>query len=161
MAGNKNSGNRTKERPHADGNEFNLKHGGARALQALSDGKPYKGLVAELELDIEALYRAHGRLTMLETLAIRTHTVAEVYYGAFSKAVDDGSMDKVDLYAKRYGWLAGATGRLWAQVREEKRLYSSDVSYDELVQRLVDGESAQPMPEVNDSANVQNDAGNA
>lgn len=159
MAGNKNSGNHNPI-PAPKDNERALTHGGARALEALSKGKPYKGLVAELELDIQALYEAHGRLLMLERLAIRTHTVAEVFWGAFIKAVDSGEFDKVDHCAKRYGWLSGAAGRLWAQVREEKRLHTTDVSYDELVQRLVDADMAQPMPEVDDDANVQNDAEN-
>lgn len=160
MAGNKNSGNHNPITAPV-GSERALKHGGERAIRALQSGKPYKGLVAELELDIEALYRAHGRLTMLEELAIRTHTVGQVFWGAFSKAVDDGDIGKADLYAKRCGWLFGAAGRLWAQVREEKRLYSTDLSYDELVKRLVDGEKAQPMPVANDDANVQNDGESA
>lgn len=163
MAGNKNSGNHNPI-PAPKGHSYRVTHGGEQALRALADNRPFKGMASTIARSVEADYRSNGRLTMLEELAIGTHTVAIMYQHAVYTAADNGDMVQLDACTRRYGWLAGLASRIWGQVREEQKLHPSQLSYAEGVQRLIDSENAVPMPEVGNADNdtkAQNDDENA
>ena len=119
------------------GNEHALKHGGEGALEAIREGRPFKGLAASEERSVKAELQAAGRAEMVKQEAVRLKTACNLYWGAVCKAADDADLEGLDKYIKRYGWLAGATLRAWAQVKDEdKDRADSALDYDELVKQL-------------------------
>lgn len=129
--------NRTKQ---SEGTEYRapgLKHGGEGAVKAIQRGEAFKGLAASEERAVKAELEASGRAEMVRQEAVRLKTACNLYWTAVSKAADDGDIDALDKYVKRYGWLAGATLRAWAQVKEEDQDRADGaLAYDELIEKL-------------------------
>ena len=51
------------------------------------------------------------------------------------KAANDGDLEKLDSYCARFGWLAGASLRAWAEVRKESK-ERAPIDYGDLVREL-------------------------
>jgi hypothetical protein len=128
--------------PAKKGSQNALKHGGAGAEKAISEGKPFRGLAAKTQAEVKADLYDEGRPAMVEELATRLHTAARLYWGAIDKVVDEASAGDAnalrlfDNYVKRFGWLAGAALRAWAQVKQEDAAQPPALDYDELVAQL-------------------------
>jgi hypothetical protein len=58
---------------------------------------------------------------MVEKNAVRLQVASELYWNAVQKAAESGDLKKLDHYISRFGWLAGASLRAWAQLRQEER----------------------------------------
>ena len=98
---------------------FQDQHGGAGAVRAIQQGKPFKGLAAQAEREVLADLDAHGRGALVVENATRLQTACRLYWGAVCKAADSGDLEALDKYVKRFGWLAGAALRAWGQVKQE------------------------------------------
>ena len=102
-----------------EGNKAAIRHGGEAAVKALQRGEPYKGLAAQAEREVQADLEESGRVSLVREIAVRAHTAMRLYWAAVQTAADDGDLDALDRYCKRFGWLAGVAGRAWREVREE------------------------------------------
>jgi len=119
------------------GNDKGVTHGGEGALVAIREGRPFKGIAASEERSVKAELQAGGRAEMVKQEAVRLKTACNLYWGAVCKAADDADLEGLDKYIKRYGWLAGATLRAWAQVKDEdKDRGEMALDYAELVKQL-------------------------
>lgn len=105
---------------YVEGQSGFVQHGGAGAVKAIREGRAFTGLAAEAEREVQADLDSEGRTFLVLELARRLHTCARLYYGALQAAVDKGDLEALDRYARRFGWLAGASLRAWEQVRKEQ-----------------------------------------
>lgn len=120
-----------------DDNRAHEVHGGEAAVKAIQTGQTFKGLAASEERQVKADLEAGGRAEMVRQEAVRLKAACNLYWGAVCRAADDGNIEALDRYIKRYGWLAGATLRAWAQVKEEDAARAdSALDYEELVKEL-------------------------
>jgi hypothetical protein len=101
------------------------KHGGDAAIKRLQDGQPFAGLARSEELHVREQLELFGRGGLVLENATRLQTAANLYWDAIVKAVEDGNLAVLDRYVARYGWLAGAALRAWAQVKSEQGKQSS------------------------------------
>jgi hypothetical protein len=101
-----------------EGHKIPQRHGGAAAYRAITTGEPFDGLAAEEEQRVVTDLANGGQRSMLEELAVRLHTCARLYYAALQSAVDKGDLEKLDTYAKRFGWIAGKAGKAWRDLGE-------------------------------------------
>jgi hypothetical protein len=95
-----------------------LKHGGEAAVKAIQQGEPLSGLAAEAERSIYADLANDGAHELVVRNAVRLQAAADLYWQAVLGAQD---LEKLDIYVKRYGWLAGSALRAWAQVQDTDR----------------------------------------
>lgn len=95
------------------GNDHAVKHGGAVAIQALSKGKPFTGLAADAQKEVEADLEMNGQPSLLVENAVRTQAVLRLYWNAINKAMEDGDLALLDHYTARFGWLVGVAMRAW------------------------------------------------
>lgn len=122
--------------PAEPANEYALKHGGEGAVKAIQHGRDLTGLAAREEELVKREYAELGRAELVEEQAIRLHTASRLYWNAVQAAADAGDLDKLDAYVARFGWLASATLRAWAEVRREEASKPRALDYDELVKEL-------------------------
>jgi len=119
------------------GNQSGFKHGGEGALKAIQHGRPFVGLVADVERAVREQLYEEGYLGMLEEIAVELHTVKKLFYAAVKKAASEGDLPQMDTFTKRYGWLANSAGRAWQNYVQARALSNRTMSYDDLVQELV------------------------
>jgi len=104
---------------YAPGQSGNLRHGGEAAVSAIREGKPFPGLASLAEREVQQDLEEQGRAGLVKEAAIRLHTAMRLYWGAVQSAADQGDLAKLDSYCARFGWLAGAALRAWAQVKAD------------------------------------------
>lgn len=97
------------------------KHGGAGAVRAIQRGEPLHGLAAQAEQDVYQELSESGVYNLIERNAARLQAACDLYWNAVQKAAQENDLKALDRYVSRYGWLAGASLRAWAQVRQEQR----------------------------------------
>ena len=97
----------------------NLVHGGEAAVKAIQKGDELTGLARNAELAVYAELEASGRYVIVVRNAARLQAAADLYWNAVAKAAQDGNLEALDKYIKRYGWLASSSLRAWAQVKDE------------------------------------------
>ena len=85
-----------------DGNTAALKHGGSRAVKALSSGAPLAGVAAELEGQIHAEIERDGLTAVMRTEIERCGAVMSLWYGLTLGAEN---VNDVERATHRYGWL--------------------------------------------------------
>ena len=124
-----------------EGHQTALKHGGAGAVKAITEGRAFQGLAAQAERDVIHDLQESGRQFLVEEIATRAHTALRLYWAAVQKAADAGDLEKLDNYCKRFGWLAGVASRAWREVREEEKVSgkAGALDYEELVKNLEQG----------------------
>jgi hypothetical protein len=111
------------------GNQNNLKHGGAAAMERLRDGQPFAGLAREEELNVQAQLSITGSSALVTENAVRLQTATNLYWNAVCAATESGDLQALDRYIARYGWLASCALRAWAQVNtENKRANRTDIT---------------------------------
>jgi len=99
-----------------------VKHGGEAAVKAIQKGEPLRGLAIQAEQDVILELEDKGALALIQRNATRLQAAADLYWNAVMKAAQTGDLSSMDYYVGRYGWLASASLRAWAQVRQEERL---------------------------------------
>ena len=95
------------------------KHGGEAAIKRLQHGEQFTGLALQEQAAVMDEYERDGRAAMVERQAIRLETVTRLFWNAVKKAVQDGDLEAMDKYTKRFGWLATSSLRAWDQVKKE------------------------------------------
>ena len=53
--------------------------------------------------------------------AQRLQAASDLYWGAISKAAEDGDLQTLDKYIQRYGWLASLALRAWTEIRKREK----------------------------------------
>jgi hypothetical protein len=104
-----------------EGNLYAEKHGGEAAIERIRKGEPFSGLAHNEELHIRDQLENVGRSEVVLENAVRLQTAANLYWDAIMKAAEDNDLSKLDRYMARYGWLAGAALRAWAQVKSDSK----------------------------------------
>jgi len=117
-----------------EGNTAAQKHGGAGAVDALRLGQPFKGLAAQEERNVKQDLDGMGRAGLVKETAIRLHTASRLYWAAVCSAADEGDLKRLDSYCARFGWLAGASLRAWAQVKAEQPDGAGVLDYEDLLE---------------------------
>jgi hypothetical protein len=120
-----------------------LKHGGSQGEAALAKGEPLRGLAAQAEQEVSTELANNGSYSMIEHTAIRLQAVANLYYDAIQLAADNNDLKALDHYVARYGWLAGAALRAWAQVRQEQRR-KNDLTPETVLEAVQRGKESNP-----------------
>lgn len=121
-----------------EGNQAHLVHGGSAAVRDLASGAPFSGLAAQTEIEIRQELADLGTVEMIRREAVRLATATRLYWNAVQAAVDGQDLEQFDRYIRRYGWLASATLRAWAQLSKAEEDAPSSLDYDQLVQELRD-----------------------
>lgn len=120
---------------------FAVVHGGEAARRDLRHGRPFTGLAAEAEQGVRAeLAEPGGRAELTAELATRLHAATRLFWGGIQAVADQAAegdaeaLTRLDAYLGRFGWLAGAALRAWAQVgQNEKDRAAQALDYDDLV----------------------------
>lgn len=100
-------------KPHMNGNDHAVKHGGAAAIRSISEGKPFTGLAADAQKEVESDVEMKGQSEMMRENAVRAQTAVRLYWNAIGKALEDGDLALLDHYVARFGWLVGVANRAW------------------------------------------------
>ncbi len=98
------------------GNKNAVKHGGAAAIQRLTDGKPFTGLAKAAQDDVIERLREDGPEGFLTLNAIRAQAASELYWPVFVKTLQEGDIDKATGYLAKWGWLNTNATRAWLDV---------------------------------------------
>jgi hypothetical protein len=124
-----------------EGNQSNLKHGGAGAVKAIQRGEPFTGFIHQAEQGVrDDLDGTNGLQNIVENDAVRLETAARLYYSAFIKADCAGEADKAIQYVKMYAWLQSAALRAWAQVKDHRSSgYNPKNVIDSMIREAGDG----------------------
>ena len=78
--------------------------------------------------------RVHIRqITKLLRDAKRLQVVSDLYYGAFTKAMQDGDIPKATGYLKVWGWIHNSSIRAWEATRKAKKADNSGEAYKTLI----------------------------
>lgn len=96
-------------------------HGGAGALKAREQGRPFAGLAAERAHEIGLQLATSGPDEFIRQNAISLQTVADLYLDAIKKASEANDQVKIDSYVKVWGWIASSALRAWLEVRKIAR----------------------------------------
>lgn len=108
------------------------KHGGEAGVRALSKGEPLHGPAREAELMVRDELETTGRYSLIKRNAVRLQAVADLFWVAIQKAAEDQDIKALDRYVARFGWLAGASLRAWAQLGQEKP--DTSIDYEKLLE---------------------------
>ena len=103
------------------GNQAAVKHGGEAAIKAIQHGTDHIGMAREAELAVIDELETAGRAAIVARNATRLQAAADLYWGAVSKAAQEGDLEALDKYVARYGWLAGCSLRAWAEVAKDDK----------------------------------------
>lgn len=115
------------------GNTNAMTHGGEAALNAIRSGQPLTGPAREAELAAIDEFNTAGRQSLVLRNAIRLQAVTDLFWAAVNGAAERGDLQALDRYVARFGWLAGATLRAWAQVKEEQKDAGNALDYEQIL----------------------------
>jgi hypothetical protein len=109
------------KRPGAPAGNSNalVLHGGEGAVKKLSSGQEFVGLAHEAEQAVAVELETVGRASIVIRNARRLQAACDLFWNAVTKAAQENNLDNLDRYVARFGWLAGASLRAWAQVKAE------------------------------------------
>ncbi len=102
-------------------NQHAIKHGGAGAIKRIASGQPFIGIAHEAEVQVQAEYQTDGAGALELRNAQRLQAASDLYWGAISKAAEDGDLQTLDKYIQRYGWLASLALRAWTEIRKREK----------------------------------------
>lgn len=117
----------------AEGHKTRQTHGGESAVKSIQRGESFTGLAAQEERTVTADLETRGRREMVREQCIRLHTASRLYWNAVQSAADAGDLAKLDGYIARFGWLAGASLRAWAQLRGEEPDADKVIDYEQII----------------------------
>lgn len=70
---------------------------------------------------------------MVKQLTSRLKAACDMYYNALVRAGEEGDLQKLDRYTARFGWLATATLRALAQVKQEEKDAPDTLDYEHIL----------------------------
>jgi len=94
-------------------NQNAVKHGGAAAIQRLTDGRPFTGLAKAAQDDVLDRLDADGMEGELTRNAVRLQAAADMYWPVFVKMIEEGNHEKATDYLAKFGWLTNSAIRAW------------------------------------------------
>jgi hypothetical protein len=103
-----------------EGNRASLRHGGESAVKAIQKGEPLTGLAAQAEAEVYTELDTTGRAALVVRNAARLQAATDLYWNAIQAVADQGNLEMLDKYVKRFGWLAGCSLRAWESARKEQ-----------------------------------------
>lgn len=107
-------------------NKNAVKHSGESAITDIKNGNALRGPAREAELSVTDELETNGRYSLVVRNATRLQAACDLFWGAVQQAAEEQDIKALDRYVARFGWLAGASLRAWAQVKEEQ----SDIEPD-------------------------------
>ncbi len=118
--------------------------GAEAAVRALSRGEPFTGLAARELCEVIQTFEDEGRLEIMKHNAYRGQATANLFWQAIQKAADEGDLQRLDEYVKRFGWLLGVVTRLWqAEAIEEKAAKGNSTEVDAILAEYRDADTAE------------------
>ena len=115
------------------GNKAAHKHGGEGAIKRVQRGQELVGIAREAELAVYDELETEGRYALVVRNAARLQAVADLFWDAVAKAAQDGNLDALDRYIKRYGWLASLALRALAQMKQEQPDDRGVIDYERML----------------------------
>lgn len=109
------------KQPFLAGNQNAKVHGGEGALSAIRNGTELTGPARDAELQVYTELANEGRSAIVTRTAVRLQAACDLFWFALVEAGERGDLAAMDRYVARFGWLAGASLRAWAQVRDEAK----------------------------------------
>ena len=109
------------------------RHGGEGCVKAIQRGTPLTGLAAVEEAQVKADLDELGRAELVKEAAVRLHTAMRLYWAAVQSAADAGDLKRLDGYCARFGWLASASLRAWAQLKSERPDGANVLDYEQVL----------------------------
>lgn len=97
---------------------MNLKHGGESAIKRLKTDEPFTGLAAEAAAQVAEEIETQGIDAVMTRQAVRLQAVCDLFWNAIEKAAEDGDLETLDRYIKRFGWLSGVTLRSMVEIQK-------------------------------------------
>jgi len=88
-------------------------HGGAGALRRINENKDFVGLAKVAQDEVERRLANDGVAGELARDALRLQVVSDLYFDAFTKAMQDGDHDRATSMLKVWGWVHNSTIRAW------------------------------------------------
>jgi hypothetical protein len=120
---------------------FQAEHGGSGAVRRIGEGKDLVGIARQVELDVYAELETDGRQSIVRRNAARLQAATDLYWSAVEKAAQDNDLKALDHYISRFGWLAGASLRAWAQVKAEEERPGTPVDVTTVLNAVRKGEN--------------------
>lgn len=118
----------------ANENNLNaLKHGGEMAVEDIKAGVALRGPAREAELAVIQELEASGRYSLVLRNATRLQAACDLFWSAVEGAAERQDLAALDRYIARFGWLAGASLRAWAQVKQEQPDNGNALDYEEIL----------------------------
>lgn len=125
----------------APGNNGNaVKHGGEAALDRIKTGEALTGPAREAELAAIDEFNTAGRQSLVLRNALRLQAACDLFWQAVNGAAEAGDLEALDRYVARFGWLAGASLRAWAQVAQEEKEAGQALDYERILAQQETGE---------------------
>lgn len=109
------------------------KHGGAGAYKRIQKGEPFVGLARIAQGEVEGRLVDAGVEGELMRDAIRLQVVSDLYYDAFTKAMQDQDFPQATAYLKVWGWIHNSSIRAWEATRKAKKTDNSGEAYKTLI----------------------------
>ena len=109
------------------------KHGGAGAYKRIQKGEPFVGLARIAQGEVEGRLVDAGVEGELMRDAIRLQVVSDLYYDAFTKAMQDQDFPQATAYLKVWGWIHNSSIRAWEATRKHKKADNSGEAYKTLI----------------------------
>ena len=109
------------------------KHGGAGAYKRIQKGEPFVGLARIAQGEVEGRLVDAGVEGELMRDAIRLQVVSDLYYDAFTKAMQDQDFPQATAYLKVWGWIHNSSIRAWEAARKAKKTDNSGEAYKTLI----------------------------
>ena len=109
------------------------KHGGAGAYKRIQKGEPFVGLARIAQGEVEGRLVDAGVEGELMRDAIRLQVVSDLYYDAFTKAMQDQDFPQATSYLKVWGWVHNSAIRAWEATRKHKKADNSGEAYKALI----------------------------
>ncbi len=109
------------------------KHGGAGAYKRIQKGEPFVGLARIAQGEVEGRLVDAGVEGELMRDAIRLQVVSDLYYDAFTKAMQDQDFPQATAYLKVWGWIHNSSIRAWEATRKAKKADNSGEAYKTLI----------------------------
>lgn len=115
-------------------NNSATKHGGEAALDRIKAGEALTGPAREAELSVTDELNTNGRRSLVVRNAVRLQAVADLFWAAVNGAAERQDLQALDRYVARFGWLASASLRAWAQVAQEEKEAGQALDYERILQ---------------------------
>ncbi len=129
------------EQGHDEQGRFVESHGGAGALRAVQQGKPFVGIAAQEESAVQdELAHPGGRKAIVQKGAQRLETVSRLYWGAIQKASVEGDVDSLTKYVKTFGWLQSSAIRAMEAIDRIKDDVGGPADYEKILEAKQHGD---------------------